>query len=200
MKNVIRAALVLTVLASGTAGAAETYVGLQLIRSESSCQGFRDGVAPLGLTASCKENDNGYRLFGGMYLTEIFGIEAGYQDAGEGKADAFAANGVYAFTLTAPLKAVDLVGTSRVKLNGDITLVGRIGLARWDYEVKSSVGGFGASKKDTTLTYGVGAEWKWFTVGYDVIRDVGQGNTLNPNAPDIKQDVKRWSVGLKYQF
>jgi hypothetical protein len=199
MKNIIRAALALTILASGAAGAAETYVGLQLIRSESSCQGFRDGVAPLGLTASCKENDNGYRISGGMYLTEIFGIEAGYQDAGEGKADA-AANGVYALTLTAPLKAFDLLGTARFKLDNDISLVGRIGFARWDYEVKSNVGGFGASKKDTTLTYGVGAEWKWLTVGYDVIRDVGQGNTLNASAPDIKQDVKRWSIGLKYQF
>jgi hypothetical protein len=199
MKNITRAALALTILASGAAGAAETYVGLQLIRSESSCQGFRDGVAPLGLTASCKENDNGYRISGGMYLTEIFGIEAGYQDAGEGKADA-AANGVYALTLTAPLKAFDLLGTARFKLDNDISLVGRIGFARWDYEVKSNVGGFGASKKDTTLTYGVGAEWKWLTVGYDVIRDVGQGNTLNASAPDIKQDVKRWSIGLKYQF
>ncbi len=200
MKNSIRAALALTILASGAASAADTYVGLQFIRSESSCQGFRDGVAPLGLTASCKENDNGYRISGGMYFTEVFGIEAGYQDAGEGKADAFAPNGAYALTLTAPLKAFDVVGTARFKLDNDFSLVGRLGFAHWDYEVKSNVGGFGASKKDTTLTYGVGAEWRWLTVGFDVIRDVGQGNTLNPSAPDIKQDVKRWSVGLKYPF
>ena len=200
MKKTIQAALALTVLACGTASAAETYVGLQYIRSESSCQGFRDGVAPLGLSASCKENDNGYRISGGIYLTEIFGIEVGYQDAGEGKADAFAANGAYALTLTAPLKAFDLLGTARFKLANDIALVGRIGAARWDYEVKSNVGGFGASKEDTTLTYGVGAEWKWVTVGYDVIRDVGQANTLNPTAPDIKQDIKRVSIGLKYRF
>jgi hypothetical protein len=200
MRNKSRIAIAgLALLAAGGAQAFEQYVGAQFIRSESSCQGFVDGVAPLGLTATCKEHDNGYRINYGIRANDYFGLEVGYQDAGEGKADAFA-NGSRVLTLTAPLTAWDLVFTSRAPLAYDVALVGRIGAARWEYEVTADNGAFGASNRKTTLTYGVGVEWSHLTLGYDVIQDVGQGNKLNPAAPDIKQDVKRWSLGLKYRF
>lgn len=193
-------AFLLALAAAPAAHALEQYVGVQGIRSESSCQGFKDGVAPLGLTATCKEYDYGYRINYGVHLTEHFGLEVGYQDAGEGHADAFLPTGTRALTLTAPLTAWDLLLTSRAHIAYDVQIVGRIGAAHWEYEVIADNGAFGASNKKTTLTYGVGIEWKYLTAGYDVIQDVGQGNKLNPSAPDIKQDVRRWSVGLKYRF
>lgn len=201
MRKTTRAAAgVAVLLAASSAHAIEQYIGAQFIRSESSCQGFVDGVAPLGLTATCKDHDNGYRINYGMYVTENFGFEVGYQDAGEGRADAFAPTGARVLTLTAPLKAWDAVLTARAPIAYDVAVVGRVGAARWEYEVKADNGAFGASNKKTTLTYGLGVDWRYLTVGYDVIQDVGQGNKLNPSAPDIKQDVKRWSVGLKYRF
>lgn len=200
MQRSTRIAMGLIALTAAPAFAIEHYVGVQFIRSESSCQGFKDGVAPLGLTATCKEHDNGYRINYGMYVTEILGFEVGYQDAGEGKSDAFAPDGTYALTLTAPLKAWDVVATARAPLGADFLVMGKVGASRWDYKVDSNVGGFSTANKKTTLTYGVELDWRWLTVGYDVIREVGQGNVLNPSAPDIKQDVKRWSLGAKYRF
>jgi hypothetical protein len=187
-------------LAAGTAQAVEQYVGLQLINSSSSCEGFSQGVAPLNLTATCERDDNGFRASYGMWFSTLFGFEVGYQDAGEGHADAFAANGAHALTLTAPLKAWDVLFLARARLPEGFDLVGRLGAARWDYEVRSSTGNFGASNTKTTLTYGISLDWRWLTVGYDVIQDVGQANLLDPTAPDIKQDVKRFSIGGKWRF
>lgn len=202
MRTTKTIAALLLGLAAGAAQAqpVEQYVGLQLINSSSSCEGFSQGVAPLGLSATCKDDDEGYRVSYGMWFSQLFGFEVGYQDAGEGHADAFAADGSHALTLTAPLKAWDVLFLARARLPQGVDLVGRLGAARWDYEVRSSTGGFGASNTKTTLTYGLSLDWRWLTVGYDVIHDVGQSNLLDPTAPDIKQDVKRWSVGGKWRF
>ena len=200
MKTTKTIVAVLLGLAAGTAQAVEQYVGLQYIRSTSSCQGFRDGVAPFGLSATCREDDDGYRVSYGMWFTEPFGFEVGYQDAGEGRADAFAADGSHALTLTAPLKAWDVLFLARARLPQGMDLVGRVGAARWEYEVRSSTGTFGAENEKTTLTYGLSFDWRWLSIGYDVIRDVGQSNLADPTQPDIKQDVKRWSIGAKWRF
>jgi hypothetical protein len=198
MRHAILASILLA--APCAAHALEQYMGVQFQRSESSCEGFRQGVAPLGLSATCKDTDDGWRVNYGVYYTPHFGMEMGYQDAGEGRAEAFAPNGTHVLTLNAPLKVVDLVALGRIPLPNGFSIVGRAGFARWDYEVRSSTGTFGASKKDTTFTYGLAFNWRWLTLGYDVIQDVGQENQLNPSAPAIEQDVKRWSVGLRWTF
>lgn len=178
----------------------DNYVAAQFISSESSCKGFDEGVRPLGLTGTCDKRDEGFRLAYGRYFTENFGAELGYQDAGEGKAQGRLPNGTVAVNLRAPLKAVDLVGTARIEAEGGIVAMIRAGGAWWDYKVRSTPAGLAADNDKITFTYGVGLEWRWFTVGYDVITNVGQGNLLAPTAPDIIQDVKRISAGLKYRF
>ena len=192
-------AAIVVVASAHPALALEPYVGAQYMQSKSSCQGFRDGVAPLGLTATCDETDGGYRVYGGLDLGPTFGLEVGYQDAGEGRADAFNRD-VYALTLTSPLTAWDAVVTVRKEIGHNGRVVGRAGVARWDYEVKASAGTFGATNDGTTPTFGAGVEYRWITLGYDAILKVGQGNLLAPTAPDIKQTVHRVSVGLKYTF
>jgi hypothetical protein len=178
----------------------DNYVAAQFISSESSCKGFDEGVRPLGLTGTCDKRDEGFRIAYGRYFTENFGAELGYQDAGEGKAEGRLPNGTVAVNLRAPLKAVDLVGTARVEAESGIAVMIRAGGAWWDYKVRSMPAGLSADNDKITLTYGVGLEWRWFTVGYDVITNVGQNNLLAPTAPDIIQDVKRISAGLKYRF
>ena len=111
----LAAAAVVVVASARPVLAVEPYVGAQYMQSKSSCQGFRDGVAPLGLTATCDETDGGYRVLGGLNLGSTFGLEVGYQDAGEGHADAFN-HDVYALTLTSPLTAWDAVVTVRKEL------------------------------------------------------------------------------------
>jgi hypothetical protein len=175
------------------------YIGGQYMQSRSSCQGFEDGVAPLGLTATCDDTDHGYRVYGGVNLTKVLGVEVGYLDAGEGRADAFA-NGVYALTLTSPFHAWDALLTGRVKLGGSATAIARAGIAHWNYEVVASAGSFGAKNDGNTFTFGAGLEFKILTIGYDAILDVGQGNLLDPTAPDIKQTIHRLSAGLKFTF
>ena len=198
-KLTLAAAAVVVVASARPVLAVEPYVGAQYMQSKSSCQGFRDGVAPLGLTATCDETDGGFRVHGGLNLGSTLGLEVGYQDAGEARADAFS-RGVYALTLTSPLTAWDAVVTVRKELGRNARVVGRAGVARWDYEVKASAGTFGAKNDGTTPTFGAGVEYRWITLGYDAILKVGQGNLLAPTAPDIKQTVHRVSVGLKYTF
>ena len=198
-KTILPCAWLFAIVVPQAAFAVEPYVTAQYMQSKSSCQGFVDGVAPLGLTADCDETDGGFRAAAGANLTRMLGVEVGYQDAGEGRADAFDPRGTYVLTLTAPFKAWDVLGTVRHELGKDLRIVGRVGLARWDYEVKASSTNFGAKNDGNTLTFGAGAEYKWFTVGYDAVLDVGQTNLLVPTQ-EIKQTIHRLSVGLKYTF
>lgn len=187
-------------LLSQSGWATDNYIQAQAMRSHSSCEGFRQGVAPLGLTATCDSHDNGFRFSYGRYFGSIWGLEIGYLDAGEGEAKGFAPNGMQVVSLEAPLTAFDLLGTARWQFNDDFLLMGRLGAAHWDYEVNTTQPGFGASNTDTTLSYGVALEYKRFTLGFDVIVDVGQENLLDPTAPDIEQDVERFSIGYKHPF
>jgi hypothetical protein len=52
----------------------------------------------------------------------------------------------------------------------------------------------GKKYSDTTAEYGIGAEWKWLTVGYNVISDVGFEDE------DETRDVKQVTVGGKFKF
>jgi hypothetical protein len=190
-------------LVAGVAAAQDkpNYVAAQVISSKSECKGFQDGVAPLGLTATCDTRDEGWRIAYGRYFNDYFGAELGYQDAGEGTAFGRAPNGALAVTLKAPLKVADLVGTARYEFAPEVVGMVRLGGAWWDYEVKATPAtGFGAKNDKVTVTYGVGLEYRFVTVGFDIITKVGQENLLAPTAPKIKQDVKRLSAGLKYQF
>src|SRR5262245_15240109 len=180
-------------------GQVEPYVGGQYMRSGSACQGFKDGVAPLGLTATCPStSDNGFRFFGGANFGKIFGAEAGYQDGGDGHADAF--NGsTPVLSLTAPFKAWDFLGTARHQLNRNVSIQGHAGVAAWNYEVKASATNFGAKNDKATFTYGAGVEYGWLIAGYDAVLKVGQPNLLVPTQ-DIKQTIHSLRVGLKYTF
>ena len=205
MKSALLTTALLLAGATTTASAqdeAKNYITGQVLRSDSECEGFRDGVAPLGLTATCDTSDIGFRVAYGRQFTDLFGLEVGYQDAGEGEAVAFApgAPQTPVVRLEAPLEAFDLVATLGWRLSDEWRVSGRLGAAHYDYEVNTTQAGFGADNSDTTLTYGVGVEWRWLTFGYDVITDVGQENLLAPTAPDIEQDVDRFHVGVIYRF
>jgi hypothetical protein len=188
--------------APGVAGAAEPYVGAQVLLSRTSCEGYREGFAPLGLTASCDVTSTGFRGYAGVDLTSQLGVQIGYQDAGEAHADALDPRGSLAFSTTTSLKAWDVVVTARRELMANLYVSGRVGAARWDYDVvpDRDLGGFSPSNDGTTLTYGAGVEYRWFTAGYDAIRGVGQSNLLDASAPDIKQTIHRFSLGLRYTF
>ncbi|HET9485178.1 MAG TPA: hypothetical protein VFO79_14550, partial [Xanthomonadales bacterium] len=92
MKSALLTTALLLAGATTTASAqdeAKNYITGQVLRSDSECEGFRDGVAPLGLTATCDTSDVGFRVAYGRQFTDLFGLEVGYQDAGEGEAVAF---------------------------------------------------------------------------------------------------------------
>src|SRR5689334_1751107 len=76
-ENVMRALLFAAVMLLVQAAHAEdsykkNYVGAQYLNSRSACHGFQDGLAPLGLHATCDRTDNGFRVYAGRYLTSIF--------------------------------------------------------------------------------------------------------------------------------
>ncbi len=201
MKTILKLAVLGAFLLPSSAFALEPYLGAQYALSKSSCQGFIDGVAPLGLTPDCDETASGFRVSGGLYLTENFGVEVGFHHGGEAVQDVKdARSGVHVLNLTAKFKAWDAVVTARTELAAGLVVIGRVGVAHWDYDVNNDAVAFNPTNDGNTLTYGGGLEYHAITAGYDAIAKVGQGNVLNPTAPEIKQTIHRFSVGIKYVF
>jgi hypothetical protein len=182
--------------------APEPYVGAQALLSRTSCEGYEQGFAPLHLTASCDVTSYGFRGYAGVNITDMFGLQVGYQNAGKANVNALAPTGALAFSTETSLKAWDVVATLRGEVGGGAYVVGRAGIAHWTYDVvpDRDLGGFAPSNDGNSFTFGAGVEWRYFTAGYDAILKVGEGNQLAPTAPEIKQTIHRFSVGLRYTF
>ena len=115
MKKFIATALLLS--AAIGAHAADTYyvgAGIGASHVNADCSG----------TASCDNNDTGYRAYAGYRLSEIFSGELGYIDFGKASASDPAFG-----TASVKAHAVTLAVAARAKLNQDVSLVGRLGVA-----------------------------------------------------------------------
>lgn len=149
---------------------------------------------------SCSDSDTGFRIAYGYDFNANFGFQFGYQDGGE-TAASYSEGSQSANTNTA-FTAFDLVAVGRISLSDTISLYGRAGLAKWDtdssytYNVFSMTETDSFSQSDTTLTYGIGAQIGWFTVGYDVVDAV----KLCDDPSCTEGEVERLSAGVRFEF
>lgn len=119
--------------------------------------------------------DTGWKVGVGYQLHPNVAVELNYVDLGEAKAQGNV--GAQSLTGTVEAKAVGLTVVGSLPLNPSLSLIGRLGMARWDNDTKATVGASSISDSDsgTDPTYGVGvqfsfsktlglrAEWERFT-------------------------------------
>lgn len=184
--------------------AAEQYVQVQIGQtSTDSVADFCDYVDAItagtpGVSTSCDDKDTSYRLSYGYVINDMFAVEGGYQDLGG--AEAKAANATDSIRFFTDATGFDVTGVARWKLNDDFTLVGRLGLMRWEQDFDYKASGTSVYSDDdsgTSLLYGFGAEYQMLSFSYEIIDQVGDNDL---GGFDIGDDVERISLGAKFSF
>ncbi len=185
------------------------YAGGSLGRSGATIDDgrIRAGLGNQGLVVSGmseRDDDMGYKLFGGYQINRWFGIEASWFDLGEA---GFTANTTPAGTLTGDVRTrglgVDLVGT--LPLGDRFFVLGRVGVAHARTSGNfSSTGAVSmpyastsTSANNTGIKFGAGVGWR-FNEAWSLraeaerfrMRD-GVGN---------KGDIDLFSIGVVYRF
>ena len=126
--------------------------------------GFGLGVTDLDVEAKTSRSNHqtdkvALKLFGGYQLTENFGIEGGYFRTGHIEVTDIIDGAD--ITRKAKTRTAFLVGTGRMPVTGQISLVGRLGMAYGDVNKDADVaplpGTIYGSK--SSFTYGVGIQY-----------------------------------------
>lgn len=174
-------ALLLAVVASAPAQAADWYLGGSIGASDWKVSDVPEGV-------SVDKSDIGYKLLGGVAFGPNFAVEGGYANLGKSSLSAAGLSGEakgYGYFL-------DLVGM--LPVSGQFSVLGRLGA--FNGHGKLSTMGVSESDSGTDVKYGFGVHYAFSkTVG---IR--GEWERYRFNAFDEKQDVDLWSVGVTFGF
>jgi len=103
------------------------------------------------------DSDTGFKVFGGYYFNENYGVEVGYFDFGEasGSFDDFV--GPVSFDVGVSGLSASAVGV--LPLSDMFSLFGRLGYATYDVDAHASVAGQSGSdsESESDLVYGAGA-------------------------------------------
>lgn len=102
------------------------------------------------------------RAFAGFRYGRFVGIEAGYVDFGTVNDDVGALTqfGETRTTVGAKVDAWEAFLVGHYPLNQDLTLLGRLGFAGWDYEQELAGGEFDFKDDGTDLAYGLGVRYR----------------------------------------
>lgn len=146
MHKALLAAATLAALLSLPARAADNgiYLGASLGQS-----GVHFDERGLGYDA----NATGFKLIGGWRVLNSLAVEADYVDLGSGS-DRF-----QGARLDTSLDGVS-VSALGIVAAGPVDLFARVGALRWNADLRSSSLGIRASDSGTDLTYGVGAQFR----------------------------------------
>ncbi|MBV1961027.1 MAG: outer membrane beta-barrel protein [Immundisolibacteraceae bacterium] len=112
-----------------------------------------------GFTGSCDDRDRGWKVVGGYQIDENFGVEVFYADLG--KADAVGTIGAVAATADVDIDGFGVSFTGTLPLTEQLSLLGRVGMFRWDANGSGSLGAVSVSADDdgTDLAYGLGVQY-----------------------------------------
>jgi OmpA-OmpF porin, OOP family len=134
---------------------------------------------------TCERSDTAFSAFVGHQIDKFAAIEAGYTDLGK-------------FTSTGPgssaraaVKGFEVSGIGSMPFGARFSLIGRVGVYRWNLDQDSSGpgGSLSQSKSGTDLTFGFGMRFNFtnnfsMRVQYQRYRDVGDAST-NTNDIDV---------------
>lgn len=195
---------------SSVAQAAGWYGGVGFGNSKIKDDTFCSDAASLfdpGSSCSSDDTDTGWKVFIGNQFNKNAAIEFGYIDLG--KTTGSASGTVLGIPTTASAdgeaKGFNLSFVGSLPVSNEFSVLGRIGLFRWDVDVSASanVGGFPASVSDsatgTDFTFGIGAQYDFsksagVRVEWETFQDVGDQDSTG------QSDVELLSLSLVFRF
>jgi OOP family OmpA-OmpF porin len=203
-RSISAAALILGLaVAPGMAQAEGWYGGLSIgqtkINDFNSLCGDLLSLLPGGSTCSADDKDTGWKLFAGSQFNKNAAVEFGYVDLGKGTVSLRGPGVGGSASWEAKGFNVALVGI--LPVDNAFGVLGRIGIFRWDVDLKAS--GLGGSVSDSAtgadLTYGIGIKYDFNkTTGmraeWEKFKDVGDENTTG------KGDIDLLSLSLVFKF
>ncbi|MBL4622396.1 MAG: outer membrane beta-barrel protein [Immundisolibacteraceae bacterium] len=132
-------------------------IGAGTTEADDTC----DELVGVGFAGSCDDRDRGWKVVGGYQIDENFGVEVFYADLG--KADAVGTIGATPATADVDLDGFGVSLTGTLPLTEQLSLLGRVGMYRWDANGSASLGAVSVSANDdgTDLTYGVGIQYSF---------------------------------------
>jgi opacity protein-like surface antigen len=186
MKKLIFA-LIATVAAVGAAQAEGAYVGLGVANSDHS---FKIGG---GTNVNAEGYKPSVKVFGGVDLTPMFGIEAGYTDLR--KADHTYTIGTINGRTTTEGQRAYLAGKATMPLNDAFSVYGKLGAGYSKVELSNTIPGLSRSDSKTEVYGALGGQYNLskqvaLTLEYE---RYGKSKDYGVKADAI-------SVGAKYSF
>lgn len=185
MKQTILFAMIAALAAPMAAQAEGYYVGGNVGRAEQKVEA--SGV-------SFKENDTGFKLYGGYTFTKNFGIEGGYVDMGNAEKTG---NGA---SVSSKPQSIYVAATGTLPLNDQFALFGKAGVATTHVKLTGSAPGYSVRTSDdrTSPFVGVGASFALnqkvsFVAEYEYF-----GKIAKDGGDNIKANL--FSAGVRYKF
>lgn len=140
MKKTVWTGLVATLLISSGAYAGDRFVGMGIGSSN-----IDDSASFNGTQLSMDESDMGWKIFGGMMITDNFGFEAGWTNLGEMNKN----------NVDLETEGFVAAGMASLPLGDNYSIYAKAGAFFWDQDVNT------VSYDGTDLMYGVGAKMRF---------------------------------------
>lgn len=173
--TVLGAALALPLIAQ----AQGSYIGANVGRAEQK-------VNPNGFS-SFKDNDAGFKLYGGHDFTPNLGVELGYVNFGEAEGP---------FNISSKPHSLYLAGTGTLPLSEQISLFAKVGVSVNRTKLNTPLNN--GSERNTSALLGIGASYQ-FTPKMSVVAEYENfGKVRDESGSEVKADLA--SVGIRYKF
>jgi OOP family OmpA-OmpF porin len=208
MHTTLRTVTALAITILTTPVWAQAYIGGSVGRADLNPN--RSDWSTAGVSTTFDDKSSAWRLFGGYNFNKNLGLEIGYANLGEYKADVTAAGD--AGRATVEVTSWQLFVTGTAPLNDKFALHGKLGAARNESKMTFSSGGvaFLASdsggKTKTSLAWGIGASYALnkalaLRADYEAFGKSGDtNNNFTTAGRSSESDPTLLSVGLQYKF
>ena len=176
--TILGAALALPLIAQ----AQSSYLGANVGRAEQKVSG--NGFS------SFKDNDAGFKLYGGHEFTPNLGVEAGYVNFGEAEKSSGP------FNISSKPHSLYLAGTGTLPLSEQISLFGKVGVSVNRTKLNGTFND--GSERNTTALLGIGASYQFMPKMSVVAEYENFGKVRDESGSEVKADLA--SVGVRYKF
>jgi len=152
------------------------YIGASL--GNARYDEFNDSSATLG-------------LFGGFHINEVLAVDFGWADLGEASAAQE--------TNKAEVSVLQVALLGKLHASTDFSLFGKVGLARWTYDV--STPSLSGSDDDINVYFGIGADYH--ISGRSAVRFGADFYNMKPTISNVtlpKENISLFSIAYIFQL
>jgi hypothetical protein len=157
-------------------------------------------ISDFGVTVDCDDSDTAFKAYAGYQFNKYFAAEIGYADLGKVEPTGSAGGLTAGATIEAKAFFVEAVGM--LPLTHGLSILGRVGAARWDVDVQGTgaAAPLGSESDDgIDLVYGAGLQWMFaknfgLRAEYEVYDNVGDEETTGEST------IHMYSLGVLFKF